>query len=226
MVDKIEDLYARARHATRECENEKAYRYYKEIQKIDANNWEANFMIIYFEAINTPANNIWAASVAVLNIENKIFCAIRDEIKEEDKEKAIKSVCDGLSQIADKFTKDAKNKFDKTYESIKSDFISEYVNNLTVAAEIMYLCGDSLNSTFKEDYISDVITAWKKAIDINTMYIKFVSNRNEIENTIKKYTTKIQKYDPGYKAPHVDLSESDEKGFTFKIKRLFGRISS
>lgn len=225
MDNNIIDLYEKARKAHKECDNDNAYKYYKEIQAIDENSWEANFEITYFEAMSAPEKNLWASSMAVLNIEKKIFNAIKHEIKEEEKILAIDDVCRGLTHIAERFVKTACNKFDRTEINLRDNYISEYVSSLSVAAEIMYLCGDSLSSTFKESQLHNAASAWKKAIEINIMYIKFVSNKIDQMDTIKKYTNKIKKTDDTYKAPSIEVTSHTNRSTGYKIKKFFSRIN-
>lgn len=226
MNDKINNLYKKAREAKSAGKDEEAYNYFKEIKALDEESWEAKFEITYYEAITSSVHGIWSASVNVLNIEKLIFNAIHKYIPDEEKDEAVHDVFKGLTYIAEKFTKDSTHHFNSLRKVFKEDHVSEHVSSLSVAAEIMYLCGDSIIATFGERYYDYAVSSWKTAIRINSSYVKFVSNKREHFKTIKKYTEKIHKYDKEYEAPAISRNEHSNKNVSEKIKMFIKNLNS
>ena len=213
--------YDIARSAIKEKDIATAYKYYKEIFDNNPSEWEANFYTVYCEAMMAKKKDFWSASISVMNIEKKIFTAIRDCIKEEEKDIAIKSVCEGFTEVSNKFTDDTNKNFAHLSHSIREEFIYDYVSTLSVSAEVMYTCGEELISTFGDRYSSHAVSAWERAIEINSSYIKYVTNKKEHFNTIHQFEHKIKKYDSTYKAPHIDVSGHEHNSKIRKIMDLF-----
>lgn len=217
-------LYSQARDAREKGDKENSYKLYKEINKADPNNWEAKFYITYFDAMKASMKDFWSISIAVLNLEREIFDVIKKNINEKEEASAIEQVCKGLKEISKKFTHDTKLSFARADQSVRDESVSEYVSTLSVAAEMLYSCGDDITEKFGDKYCLLANSVWKQAIEINSSYVKYVIKREGHFATINKYVNKIQEKEKDYVAPEIRIPSDNGSSVTSKIRRLFKKF--
>lgn len=223
-MNDIELLYNKARKAYESGDKETTYKTYKDIYKMDSKSLEAEFFIIYFDAMKATMKDFWSTSISVMNIERIIFASIKKKITDNNQPKAVEFVFNALCEVSKKFTHDTKHAFAKADQSVRDEFISEYVSTLSVASEMLYSCGDDLVSVYGDKYYSYAISAWKDAIKINSSYVKYVINKDEHLNTLDKYAKKIQKVEKEYVLPEFQKCINTNTNVKTKIKNLFGKL--
>lgn len=223
-MDNIETLYKKAHEAKQKGDITLLRQYYKSINEIDPDNWEAKFCLTYYKAMEAKEKDFWSESIAVMNVEREIFATIKKGIDKSEEPIAIKSIYTGICEISKKFTHDTKHSFARKDNETRNENISEYVGKLSIASELLYSCGDEIESCFGDKYYSYAVDTWKKAIEINTTYVKYVLNKKEHSKTIDKYAEKILKLDKDYKKPEIELLSASTSSFTSKLKKFINNF--
>ena len=220
----IAGLIKEARKAKEQGDINKACSIYRDIEKKDASNWEALFYSAYLDAMQADVKRFWHASVALMNSEHSILTIIKKGLKVSEGNNVVNTVFDGLEKASMRFIDVARNKFKGLNSTDREDFIAEYVSIQSAAAEIMYTYGDELVNMFGDEYGMVAVKSWKKAIDINCRYTKFVTNISEHRECIENNVAKIHKYDPDYKAPEISMPR--KKGLMDSVRRLFDKLKA
>ena len=145
---KIENLRTLADRAKAEGDTETAAKYFEELLKEDANNWEANFYTIYYAAHNIKIAQIGSAANRVSNIIDTVFGLIKETLATQEEQNAAKEeVAGAVLNFASYLIPNATNHLGDSLESMH-----EALENWMVPIGLMCLhLGDSVIKYF-EDY--------------------------------------------------------------------------
>ena len=208
--NELDILYQHARSARDSGDDIKALEFYSTISKMDPDSWEAYLYHLYYTMKICPPNEMGKAreilfeSLCIVNGMIKRNVAGRDEQIQAVKENA--KCC--LS-VADTFFERAG----QTQEAAPG-YITAYMAPL--------ILGDSVDEDFAdyEELHKVAVDLWKDGIKKNIKMLiligEDVNGDDELHEYIKKYTSKIQKYDSSYQPPS---NPTDELDFLYQLAR-------
>ena len=205
--DELKNLYAIARRAKNDNNDENALKYYDMIMVKDPNSWEATFFVNYYQTMTCKIAEIANAGFKLSNCLDSVCTLVRDQVTDaEEKEKAINEIYVHCITAASMLSGAASNHYEGIDPSIKSDYTQEYINNEVAARDICYTLGDNMIIYFGDDYGKIAILAWKKGIEIHSKIVKYLQKKEENISMINEYADEIRKYEPEYVNPKVETS--------------------
>lgn len=207
--DELSNLYQIARRAKDDNNAENAAKYYDMILVKDPNSWEAAFYVVYFKAMQCKIAQISSAANSVTNCESSVLSLIKNNVPESEQLAAVTEIVFRSSLIAHMLASAAKSHYDGINSEIRSNYTSDYVNNVTAASILMFTCGDLIDLIFVDmpEIRKMAATAWMGGNEIVNQLLPVLPATNlkattELKATIKEtvllYTKKIGKYDPQY----------------------------
>jgi len=167
----------------------------------DPNSWEASFYQVYFTAMDCKIAGIRLAANSVENCLGNVIKLIKSQVDSvEEQVAAIKEVINRNIAIAVMLSNASENHYKEISELIRYKYTTELYNNMSATRDILYTCGDKIESAFCDDrnigrYASE---AWEKGIEMHNRLLPYL-NRQETENAIiLKYLQKIKKYNESF----------------------------
>ena len=205
--DELKNLYAIARRAKDDNNDENALKYYDMIMVKDPNSWEATFFVNYYQTMTCKIAEIANAGFKLSHCLDSVCKLVRDQITDpEEKEKAINEIYAHCITAAGMLSGAASNHYEGIDASIRDNYTQEYINNEVAARDICYTLGEAMIIYFGEDHGKIAALAWKKGIEIHSKFVKYLQEKEENISVINKYADKIRKYEPEYKNPEVETS--------------------
>lgn len=199
--DELKNLYEIARRAKDANNSANAAKYYDMILVKDPSSWEANFYVIYFNAMSCKIAEIWTEASNVESSINTVLELIKKEVNDEEEQKNILTeVTDKLIEIGQMFYTASSNHFAQFAQA--QGVPDECANNVFLAGKIGYTLGDSIIEVFGEEKYKDlIIKAWSHGINCNygarQIYWTASGNRVEPNNAVAdEYRNKISALDP------------------------------
>jgi uncharacterized Zn finger protein (UPF0148 family) len=198
----LKNLYEIARRAKDSDNNENAYKYYDMIMVKDPSSWEANFYVVYFKAMSCKIAEITSAGTSVRKSLAPVLSLVQNGITDEaEQKKVVSEIYSRCSVISLMLSNAALNHFQGIGDSIRANYIQEYVNNASSAADIMYTLGNTIIDKFGDDYGTIAASSWEDGIKIHNQYLKYLNDKDSNKNVMTKYAEKIKKYHPSYSLP-------------------------
>lgn len=188
----LTNLYQIARRARDDNNAENAARYYDMILVKDPKSWEAAFYVVYFRAMQCKIMDIRAAANSVANCLDGVL-----RLVPAGQAYIVSEIVLRCTMIANVLAEAAKNHYDGISYNIKSQYTQEYVDNVCAARDILYTCGDKIDSVFSssQPMARLAATPWKQGIEIHKSVLSLFTNRAANEEIILSYEKKIGKYD-------------------------------
>lgn len=205
--DELKNLYAIARRAKSDNNDENALKYYDMIMVKDPNSWEATFFVNYYQTMTCKIGEIANAGYKLSHCLDSVCTLVKERITDdEEKKNAINEIYAHSITAADMLSGAASRHYDGIDVSIRDKFTQEYINNEVAARDICYILGEAMIIYFGEDYGKIAVLAWKKGIEIHSKFVKYLQEKQENISVINKYADKIRKYEPEYVNPEVETS--------------------
>lgn len=196
----LDNLYQIARRAKDDNNSENAAKYYDMISVKDPSSWEAAFYAVYFKSMTCKVAQIRSAGKNVSNCIDTVLKLIKDNVKDEkSQEEAYTEVSNSVMTVALMLYNGARNNYSS------ADEVSEMLSSSLAAINCLYALGDNLDLFFDLDKKANILSlkAWKQGIELHQTLITYMlwDSKEENRNTVRKYASKVKKYDPGYATP-------------------------
>lgn len=205
--DELKNLYAIARRAKNDNNDENALKYYDMIMVKDPNSWEATFFVNYYQTMTCKIGEIANAGYKLSHCLDSVCTLVKEQITDdEEKKNAINEIYARSITAADMLSGAASSHYDEIDVSIRDKFTQEYINNEVAARDICYILGEAMVIYFGEAYGKIAALAWKKGIEIHSKFVKYLQEKDENISVINQYADKIRKYEPEYVNPEVETS--------------------
>ena len=219
--ERLQNLYQVARRARDDNNSQSAEKYYEMILVDDPTSWEASFYVVYFRAMSCKIAEIQSAANSVRNCQKSIFSLIQSN--EPNKTKAIFEIVGRSVIIANYLSKAAKESYKDVGLNIKSQFTQEMINRVSAARDILYECGNQIESIFSYDQslAQFAAPAWEAGVEIHSSILSYFSNQSGNIQIIESYNAKIWKFDKDYILQNeIDNIERDIKSLQEKKSKL------
>lgn len=201
--DELKNLYEIARRAKDSDNYENAAKYYDMILVKDPQSWEANFYLVYSQAMCCKIAEIANAAQKVHNTYPCIISLIKENVKEEDCMSVVQEITDKVTGLSSMLSEVTIKTFKEIDGTVQSQFSAEYMNHAFCAANISLLWGDNLYELDKEKYHDNIIVVWKNGVDQLGLALKKcldVKSSIVLEDVVKQYENKISQMDTSYVA--------------------------
>lgn len=161
----LANLYQIARRARDDNNAENAARYYDMILVKDPKSWEAAFYVVYFKAMQCKIMDIRAAANSVTNCLDGVLRLI----PAGEQLASVSEIVLRCTTIANVLAEAAKRHYDGISYNIKSQYTQEYVDNVCAARDILYTCGNNVDSIFSSirPIAKLAATAWERGIELH-----------------------------------------------------------
>lgn len=204
--EELANLYQVARRAKEQDNSENAAKYYDMILVKDPNSWEANFYVVYYQAMQCKIAEITQAAMSVDNNVRPVLELVKSIVDENEQKQAIVEICMKLDAISSMLYNAAESHFNGIDSSIKLNYVQEYANNVFSATQIQYTLGDAIVEMFGDKYGNQAAYAWENAVKMHSGFVKVLNDKDGNKATINSYVEKIKKYNTSYEAPAIDTS--------------------
>lgn len=202
----LQNLYEIARRAKDADNNENAAKYYDQILIKDPSSWEANFYVVYFQAMSCKIAEIWSAATSIQNCIPSVLDLVKDHVTDEEQNSVIAEIYSRATIIATMLNNAAKNHYDSIDLQIRLNYAQEYINNAAACADIMYVLGNGLEDRFGDKFGTIAAEAWKDGIEIHNSNLGLLQGIEGSKNVMFGIAEKIKKYDPSYTLPEFNTS--------------------
>jgi len=199
--DRLENLYQIARRAKDENNNENAAKYYDMILVDDPASWEAAFYVVYFKAMGCRIGQISNAAYSLINCMGNVLGLINQHVSTlDEKITAVQEITYRGILAAKMLSSASKSHYDGIDNSIKGNYLQEFVDNVCASRDICYVCGDSIERVFSdnEEIVRNAAEAWKTGVCIHKEILPQLSNADANNKIISAYLEKIDKFDHEY----------------------------
>ena len=186
--EKIAKYYQLARTAKEEDDSKTAAKYYGLIREEDPESWEAKFYSIYYEAIECKVAEAYSMCVKLEKIASSILSSIKNN---EPKDKQAECVLEVASKIND----------------IALMFLNGNSEEATgEAPNLVIIWGDHLEEKYPDvsEITEQAASFWENALSV--LIDTYGIGEEKIDNTVEKYSKKIQKYNRNYVVPKSNIS--------------------
>lgn len=201
--DELKNLYEVARRAKDDNNTENALKYYDMILVKDPKSWEANFFVVYYQTMTCRIAEISTAGYRLEKCLDSVCKLIKEHLTDEEEQtNAFNEVFIHSSVAAQMLSDASSNHYNGIDDSIKNRYTQEYINNEVAAREICYTLGHAMEIYFDNGKLA--AESWKKCIQINSKFIKYLQNKELGIKVINDYREKIRKYEPSYEVPAID----------------------
>lgn len=202
--DSLKNLFQLARSAKEEGNAEQAKSSYELILKQDATNWEALYFVVYYEVLSSKLLIMPSALDKLKARLETVFTSIEQNVLKDEQAKCISEIFVKTKNLA----MDLPNSVKKIYlenqdvSQAEHDSWEVYYKAFSLLLEL----GDQLDKRFNSMPVikNMCVTAWKEAFNLLqgnrnfNLAIRKVDSKDGNEGILKKYTAKIQKYEPSY----------------------------
>ncbi len=203
----LKNLYEVARRALDSENYENAAKYYDQILIKDPSSWEANFYVVYCQAMTCKIAEISSAANSISNCLPFVLELIKNDKSVEGdnkkllEESTIEMIFLRVSVIANMLYQAANNHFNSIDINIKGNYTQEYTSNVSSATCIYYVFGDSLIENFGDKYGKQAAESWEQGIKLHNTYLIWVKDKQGNISMMNKYAEKIKKYNDKYVQP-------------------------
>ena len=198
--EKVKNYLILARRAKETGNLEDGQKYYDLLRQELPNDWEANFYVVYFRALNCKIAEIASAARSVSNCLPAVFGLVKEIEDNEERKNAIDEVCYRAFLISDILGGAANKHYNEISDSIKSRFLNANITNTIESGTIKKVVCDSLCEIFIND---------EAAFTAGIPYIKRRVDEGIYDPS--KYINSIKKYEPDYQGKTVNTAELERK---------------
>ncbi len=239
--DELDNLIIAARNAIKAGNYDLAIKHYERISILNPNSWEALFFPMICKFDNLTNGEMHSYALEIKNANPTIFELIKDYV--EDKQEQLDAIDDvvNMSYTVASSLMDSSLAFRKSLNSgnglmaltgvtgaissasSATKNINEDRERALAIANIMWLCGDSIESTFDmedKDYSNYAVEAWKKAVDLNKQFINTRNAQLFDANSQSRISKKINKYDSSYAV--VEEKDAPSGGGCYVATAVYG----
>lgn len=206
--EELANLYQVARRAKEQNNSENAAKYYDMILIKDPNSWEANFYVVYYQAMQCKIAEISSAAMSVCKNVRPVLELVRKTINNKDWKSVIKEISIRTEALSTMLYDAAKSHYDGIDYSIKLNFMQDYVYNANATAVLLYTLGDAIIELFGEDFYIYATLAWKSGVKKHCSFANLLEDKAGSYACIDKYESKIRKYNTDYEAPRIKVTNS------------------
>ena len=207
-TERLENLYELARRAKKEDNKKNAVKYYDLILMEEPDNWEAAFYSTFFSVAEATIPQIKESAEAVMHATETVIHLIHDEVSDEDAQKnAVAMITLDTLAMANPFYTAANNYYNGIAKEQKNQYLQEYVSNVFAVVSLLQNLGDQIDTIFKEDpaFHQFSLMVWKEAITKHNSIMTMLIKGEENKQIILSYVKKVQKYEPTYVEPHINM---------------------
>lgn len=186
----LEKLLDLAQTARKRSDAKNAKRYYDQILTIDPGHWEAAFYSVYFEASACRIIDISSASNSVANCIYGVFKSIKNDLDEDEHNRAISTVIGSASTLALAFAKTTVLHYEEfsSAPSARQECLSRLsaISNIYKEIETGY------------EYIFPEKT--EELVSFLKLYLRFLEAHSKwfLSNDIERLVKKIGEKDPAF----------------------------
>lgn len=206
--EELANLYQVARRAKEQNNSENAAKYYDMILVKDPNSWEANFYVVYYQAMQCKIAGITSAAMSVCQNVRPVLELVKRTVDSKDLSSVVQEISTQTVALSTMLYEAAKSHYDGIDYSIKLDFLQEYVYNANSTAVLLYTLGDVIVELFGEDFGTYATLAWESGVKKHCSFANLLEDKEGSYACIDKYEAKIRKYDAGYEAPRIKVKNS------------------
>lgn len=204
--DELKNLYEVARRAKDNDNCEQAAKYYDMILAKDPNSWEANFFVVYFQAMSCKIGQIAYVGDTVANAIPTVTDLVKNNVSQEEQGIVVTELYAKTISLSAMLSGAAESHYYDISVEIRDDFTQDYINNVAAAANILYTLGDCIEDIWGEEHSVYSAGLWEAAIDHHKKYLKFLADKPSNVSKMQSYGEKIKKYNPEYTLPSLDTS--------------------
>lgn len=205
--DELKNLYEIARRAKDSDNRENAAKYYDMILVKDPSSWEANYYVVYFNAMSCKIGEISSAACSVSNCLESVLNLIKDNVTDKNEQgAALTEIMLRNDLISRMLFNGARNHYAGIDSQVRDSFTQEYIYRAANSADIMYNYGNLVDALFDGEYSEKSVFSWKAGINIHKEYVYLLEHKDSNIKTINSYGDKIRKYDSSYTNPTVNTS--------------------
>lgn len=211
--DELVNLYQIARRAKDDNNGENAAKYYDMILVKDPTSWEAAFYVVYFKAMECKIAYIKSAAISVSNCLDSVLMLIRNHVKTPGEQAAaVAEVAMRSVLIGNMLFNGAKNHYDGIDSDIKSNYTQEMVDNCCASRDILYNCGNHIDSIFGDTAAIGALAveSWKGGMELHKKLLYYFADESLNKRIIRSYAEKIGKYDPEYSRNYLYTEKKQE----------------
>ena len=204
--DELKNLYEIARRAKDSDNSENATKYYDMILVKDPSSWEANFYVVYYQAMSCTIGQITSAGSSVTNCLPSVVDLVESNVTENEKENVFKEIQARCSIIAHMLSSAAENTYLDTDIEFRSNYFSDFSDRVLSATFICYTFGDVLEEKYHGKYGAMSAESWKDGVEVFQTYTKQIASGIDvsgIQKLIDERGEQIKKYDPSYMTPSI-----------------------
>ena len=209
--DELKNLYEIARRAKDSDNSENATKYYDMILVKDPSSWEANFYVVYYQAMSCTIGQITSAGSSVTNCLPSVIDLVESNVPENEKENVLKEIQARCSIIAHMLSSAAENTYLDTDIEFRSNYLSDFSDRVLSATFICYTFGDVLEEKYQGKYGAMSAESWKDGVEVFQTYTKQIASGIDvsgIQKLIDERGEQIKKYDPSYVTPSIHKEPS------------------
>lgn len=206
-TDELKNLYEIARRAKDSNNSENAAKYYDMILVKDPSSWEANYYVVYFNAMSCKIGEISSAACSVSNCLESVLNLIKDNVTDKNEQgAALTEILLRNDLISQMLFNAARNHYEGIDDQVRGSFTQEYIYRASNSADIMYIYGNLVDTLFNGEYSDKSVQSWKAGINIHKEYVYLLANKDSNIKIINSYGDQIRKYDSSYTNPTVNTS--------------------
>ena len=183
----------------------------------------SKFLCCFFNAKQCKIAEITSAANSVSNCLKNVFSLIKTNYPTENQNSAVEEVINQCIIISNMFFNGAKSHYydmDKYHSSLSAnlEYDQEYSSRMKASINIMYVCGDSIDSIFENDQKikKNTVKVWKAGTELHEKYIsekksmhRYFDDKEDlaiIESYLKKMRNNDEELDLKYK---IDTLEKE-----------------
>ena len=195
--DELGKLLSVARRAKEENNAQKAANYYDRVLQIDPDSWEANFYVVYYNAMQT---NIAGIANATIRTANALPSTIKLLAKESPAAQALGAMdlTNSCIHMATVMTGSAISSYNGISSDIRAKYTGELNERIAASRDMLYQLGNLIDTNLGDDKVckNAAASAWKAG---NECLSKQTNADDFSAKELRyKYTKKIRPYDEAY----------------------------
>ena len=205
----ISNLYTLARRAIRDENYDSGQKYYEQILLKNPNDWEAYFYAIYCKVWNCSIAQMAYATSQLTDALPTIFELILRLNSKQLSERALTEISSRLLALDQSLYNTAVSNYKGLDNSIKSQFLQEYVNRVLETILLAYGLGDGIENCFGEEYSQLSVKAWKQGVEQHSALMPNLAKKQIQTAEMMKRVESIQKYVPDYSISPTSSKSSE-----------------
>lgn len=189
-------LILAAQEAKERNDYENMMRHYEELRAIDANDWEANFYILYCKVMNHGFSNVTESVGEIQAALPNIVMMIRDYVSDGKKMVATKEVVDKTSDLVLELSGQVRNQYFDVSTELRDMFTAETKAQLDSVRHILYDLGLIIEDIMPGQ-LDNAVLSWKMGVSMASQLHHLADETEKVEAQ-NEFLVLIRKYDENY----------------------------